>query len=248
MSGGCGNLDGKGSVAAEIFAAFIVCNMEVVIMSDNRRIQLVEIPIGGKGGFTWYRLHEEREEICETLAGISGSNIDVSRELLQARLRKIDDALDRLMSGSYGICSQCGQSINEIKLDTDPATSRCFDCSGIEPQTVSETPTDLMIEKLNPFDTIVLRTQNSGYRILLLDPKTGRALVEGGSYFREPNEGLVKGSALPGSAFNPGAISVGGRLEMWVDERVFLTSPVKSIEVQQNAAAPSLESISAAIH
>jgi hypothetical protein len=108
-------------------------------MNDNRTIQLAEIPIGGKGGFIWNRLHGEREDICETLVGISGPEFNVTRELLQARLRKIDDALDRLMSGSYGICSQCGQSINEIKLDTDPATSRCLDCSAIKPKSASET-------------------------------------------------------------------------------------------------------------
>ena len=83
---------------------------------------------------------------------------------------------------------------------------------------------------------------------MLLDPGTGRALVEGGSYLLEPSEGLVKGSALPGSVFNGGTIRVGGRLEMWVDEKVFLTSPVKSVEVKHNAAAESLESIFAALH
>jgi len=222
-------------------------------MSDNRTIQLLEIPIGGKGGFIWNRLHSEREEICETLVGVPGPDSDVYRKLLQARLRKVDDALDRLMSGSYGHCSQCGRAINEIKLDTDPATSLCLDCSGSKPESVisdSETnsTTDLMLESLNPFDTILLRTHNSDYRILLLDPKTGRALIEGGSYLLEPSEGLVKGSAFPGSAFNGGAICVGGRLEMWVNEKVFLTSPVISVEVKHNAAAETLDGISAALH
>src|SRR5262249_23927749 len=73
---------------------------EVLIMSDNRTIQLVAIPIGEKGGSIWNRLHGEREEICETLGGIFGPDSAVYRELHQARLRKIDDALDRLMSGS----------------------------------------------------------------------------------------------------------------------------------------------------
>jgi hypothetical protein len=224
--------------------------MEVIIMSDNRTIQLVEIPIGGKGGFTWNRLHGEREEICETLVRTSGPDSHIYRELLEARLRKLDDALDRLMSGSYGHCSQCGGAINEIALETDPATSLCLDCSEITLTSSGgrNSTTDVMLESLTPFDTILLRTHNSDYRILLLDPETGRALVEGGSYLPEPCEGLVKGSALPGSVFNGGAISIGGRLEMWVNERVFLTSPVKSVEVQQNAAAESLESISAALH
>lgn len=222
-------------------------------MSDNRMIQLAEIPIGGKGGFNWNRLHGEREEICETLVGISGPNFDVTRELLQARLRKVDDALDRLMSGSYGICSQCGRPINAIKLNTDPVTSLCLDCSEsklgptISSSEASSTA-DVAWESLNPFDTILLQTHNHDYRILLLDPKTGRALVEGGSHLLEPTEALIKGSALPGSAVNDGAICVGARLEMWVNEKVFLTSPIKSVEVKHNAAAESVESISAALH
>jgi hypothetical protein len=98
-------------------------------MNDNRTIRLAEVPIGGKGGSIWNRLHGEREEICETLVGICGPNFNVTCELLQARLRKIDDALDRLMSGSYGMCSQCSQPVNEMKLNVDPATSLCLDCS-----------------------------------------------------------------------------------------------------------------------
>ena len=64
-------------------------------MNENRTINLAEIPIGGSGGFIWNSLHGEREEICEALLK---DNCD--RKKLQAQLRKIDDALDRLMSGS----------------------------------------------------------------------------------------------------------------------------------------------------
>jgi DksA/TraR C4-type zinc finger protein len=222
-------------------------------MTENRTIQLVEIPVGGKGGLIWRRLHEEREEICETLAGISGCNSDINRELLQARLRKIDDALDRLMSGSYGACSDCGQPINKIKLDTDPATSRCLDCSGrkpesIVPSSVTSKAGDFLLENLNPFDTILLRTHNSDYRILLLDPNTGRAVIEGGRYLPEPSEGLIMGSALPGSDFNIGGLCIGARLELWVNEQVFLTSPIQSVEVKHSSVAESVETISAAVH
>jgi DksA/TraR C4-type zinc finger protein len=214
-------------------------------MSDNRTIHLVEIPIGGSGGSVWNRLHGEREDTCETLARISGPDSDIYRELLHARLRKLDAALDRLMSGSYGNCSQCGLAINETRLDVDPATSLCLDCSGISEK--SSTATVLLAE-LQPFDTILLGTHNSDYRILLLDPKTGRALVEGGSYLLEPSEAFIIGSGNPGSAFNGGAICIGDRLEMCVHEKMLLTSPVKSVEVKQNAGAESLETISSALH
>jgi len=68
-------------------------------MREERTIHLAEIPLGGKDGFTWNRLHGEREEICEALLK---EETEGRRRILQTRLRQIDDALDRLMSGSYG--------------------------------------------------------------------------------------------------------------------------------------------------
>ena len=65
-------------------------------MREERTIQLAEVPIG-KDGFVWNRLHGEREDLCEALVK---EETEVKRHLLQARLRSIDDALDRLMSGT----------------------------------------------------------------------------------------------------------------------------------------------------
>jgi hypothetical protein len=225
---------------------------EATIMTENHTIRLAEIPIGGNGGFVWNRLHDEREDICGALVHTSESpsQTQPSQDLLQARLRRIDDALDRLMSGSYGNCSKCGHAIDDATLDDDPARARCSDCSGPKLNAIhdGDARPKVMLKDLNSFDTILLRTHNSEYRLLLLDPNTGRALVEGGSYLIEPSEALVRGSAVPGAAFNGGAISVGARLEMWVDENVFLTSPIKSFEVKHNAAAESVAGISAAMH
>ena len=67
-------------------------------MNENHTIHLVEIPIGGKSGFIWNRLHGEREDICEAMLKNSGPLFEEEQRGLQARLRKIDDALDRLMS------------------------------------------------------------------------------------------------------------------------------------------------------
>jgi hypothetical protein len=68
-------------------------------MREERTINLAEIPIGGKDGFAWNRLHGEREEICESLLK---EETEASRKILQTRLRNVDDALDRLMSGHRG--------------------------------------------------------------------------------------------------------------------------------------------------
>jgi hypothetical protein len=212
-------------------------------MSENRTINLIEIPIGGRGGFTWNRLHSEREDICEAL---SKNGVDERNELLQARLRKVDDALDRLMSGSYGNCSNCGQAMDDKRLDIDPALELCLKCWGHEPG--SDSSSDVVLESLNTFDTIIVQTHNSVYQILLLDPKIGHALVHGGEYLVEPSEALLKGSASLGSEFKVGTISVGCRLEMWIDKSVFLTSPIKSVQVKHNSELESVEDISAALH
>jgi hypothetical protein len=209
----------------------------------------MEVPVGGKAGFIWNRLHGEREEICEALLKDSRPLFGDQKELLQARLRKIDDALDRLMSGSYGHCSRCGHSIEESRLDVDPVLGLCLDCWGREHRdTVNEprSSCDLPFVHLKPFDTVLLRTHNSDYRILMLEPAIGRVLVEGGAHLGEPTEALLRGSAIPGTAFRGGEICVGGRVEMWVDEKVFITSPVKSIEILHSAE--TVADISEALH
>lgn len=67
-------------------------------MNESRTIHLAEVPIGGKPGYIWNQLHGEREDICEALLKESRLTENGSKELLQARLRKVDDELDRMMS------------------------------------------------------------------------------------------------------------------------------------------------------
>lgn len=249
-------------------------------MNPNPKIHLIEIPVGGNGGLVWNSLHSEREDICEAMLqdshAVSGADFeadrpsDVStknwhRELLQARLRKIDNALDRLMSGSYGNCSKCGKWIEDTKLTFDPAVEFCLSCWEQErtqmiglnlahsrlPKTnpaSDSSPAKLALNSLHKFDSVLVRTMNSDYRILLLDPNTGRALVEGGQILTEPREALVSGSSLYGSHFKPGLIVVGYYVEMWVDGRIVATSRVQSIRVEHHDAPESIEAITATVH
>lgn len=100
------------------------------------------------GGVIWQQLHSEREHVCSSLlrngvpvenaastihelepADESSRDVDLRRtELLQMRLCSLDDALDRLMSGSYGICCECGKQIEPKRLNQDPAVSYCLAC------------------------------------------------------------------------------------------------------------------------
>jgi hypothetical protein len=101
-------------------------------MREERTIHLAEIPIGGQDGLVWNRLHTEREEICER---ILKEPVYIARQILQTRLRKVDDALDRVMSGSYGYCSRCGRAIDSTRLESDPTSASCRDCRKPESRT-----------------------------------------------------------------------------------------------------------------
>jgi len=63
-------------------------------MREQHNIHLADIPFSGIEGFMWNRLHGEREELCERLLK---DETEEHRKILQTRLRKVDDALDRLM-------------------------------------------------------------------------------------------------------------------------------------------------------
>jgi hypothetical protein len=208
---------------------------------------------------------------CQTLSEMdgaaegpgNGATKNWHQELLQARLRKIDDALDRLMAGSYGNCSKCGRGIDVTELEFDPAIAFCPCCLEREQEQTrpvisspvadadpgeASSQIEVVFESLQPFDTILVRTLNSDYRILLLDPKTGRSLVEGGQYLSEPREGFLTGSKVHGSLFKLGSIVVGYHLEMWVDGKCLSTSRIKSVSVEHRDGVESIQAITAAIH
>ncbi len=44
-------------------------------------------------------------------------------------LKKISDAMQRLDSGDYGICVECGLPINEGRLKVHPYADECIDCA-----------------------------------------------------------------------------------------------------------------------
>jgi hypothetical protein len=87
------------------------------------------------------------------------------------------------------------------------------------------------IESLDAGTTIQLRTKHSRYRLVLLDPRTGRAVVCGGAVFPEPCEIRIEGATAGGSALKMGWIGVGLRLELAIGRRKISTSRVCSITI-----------------
>lgn len=47
----------------------------------------------------------------------------------QGRLKAIEEALARLVAGTYGVCENCHRPIEEARLAVLPDTTRCYACA-----------------------------------------------------------------------------------------------------------------------
>ncbi len=63
-------------------------------------------------------IEREGDEVLEGLeaAGLS-------------EIRMINAALDRIASGTYGVCAECGEPISNDRLATIPHAARCRNCA-----------------------------------------------------------------------------------------------------------------------
>jgi len=65
---------------------------------------------------------ENAQEISEY------STVVMAEKVLEKTIEEIDDALERIKKGTYGICKYCGHEINEKRLLARPTASSCIDC------------------------------------------------------------------------------------------------------------------------
>ncbi|MCD6319299.1 MAG: RNA polymerase-binding protein DksA [Candidatus Desulfofervidaceae bacterium] len=82
---------------------------------------------------TMSSLSQEGEEVPADLA--DRASLEAGRNfLLRIRDRerkliaKIDEALQKIENGTYGICELCGQEIEEERLKARPVASYCIEC------------------------------------------------------------------------------------------------------------------------
>jgi len=50
------------------------------------------------------------------------------REREQRLLKKIDEAIDRIRAGAFGVCEECGGEIGYKRLKARPVTTLCINC------------------------------------------------------------------------------------------------------------------------
>jgi hypothetical protein len=90
----------------------------------------------------------------------------------------------------------------------------------------------LGITELAPLTTVFVRTQNSVYRLDVLDPPRRAVMVQGGAFFGQPTRAWLNGSSFGGTCLKVGWIGVSLHLEFSVDDGLILTSRVVSVDVQ----------------
>lgn len=55
--------------------------------------------------------------------------VDALGNEAREELRKISAALRRMDSGEYGLCTECGEQIDEKRIAAHPYASQCIDCA-----------------------------------------------------------------------------------------------------------------------
>lgn len=74
------------------------------------------------------------ESVADLLADLSTEEID--RHVRE--IRELEDALQRVATGTYGLCADCGQAVEPERLDVFPAATRCYACQRKHEQTYDE--------------------------------------------------------------------------------------------------------------
>jgi hypothetical protein len=98
------------------------------------------------------------------------------------------------------------------------------------------------LESCAPFDVISARTANTNYHFLVLDPNSGRVLLDGGKRFPEPIEATILGSSFGGSMIRMGWVGVGLRIELCANDKYIITSPVQQLAIERTLTTPELTS------
>ena len=94
------------------------------------------------------------------------------------------------------------------------------------------------LAELDALTTLLVRTLNSLYRVVVLEPPRPRILIQGGQFFPEFTEASLAGASFGGSMLKLSWLGRGLRMEVCSEGKRIVTSPVQSIEVQRDARQP----------
>ena len=108
----------------------------------------------------------------------------------------------------------------------------------------SDTEAGVDLCQLPPFTTLVVRTRNSSYQIVVIE---GSICVRGGAFFPEPTSGYLDGAGNGAGPRRAAWIAVGMSMEVRADGRCVVTSRARSITTEP-PGIPTVQENSLAIH
>ncbi len=88
---------------------------------------------------------------------------------------------------------------------------------------------------VDAFTTLVVRTDNSVYRITILTPHAREVVVQGGTFFPERTRACLNGSSFGGSCLKLGWVGLGLHMEFHAGGQWIITSHVRAIAVERSA-------------
>src|SRR4030065_2816966 len=69
------------------------------------------------------------QDIGDEAANIYNKQVLLSlNENERMRLQEVDESLDRIENGTYGICEECGEPIGLKRLEVRPVAEYCVSC------------------------------------------------------------------------------------------------------------------------
>jgi hypothetical protein len=87
------------------------------------------------------------------------------------------------------------------------------------------------LRHLPPFTTLLVRTMNSLYRVVITQGP--EVYVQGGAFFPDPTSAYLDGASIGGNCLRVGWIGVGLLVEFRSGGRRIITSPVRAITTEQ---------------
>ena len=105
-------------------------NRSCLEQEQKRLIEEIEQLMGNthperREGSPFGKREEEATESCEL-----EKRLALERRL-KDQLAEVEHALDKFDKGTYGLCDNCGQSINPDRLEALPQASLCLNCKAL---------------------------------------------------------------------------------------------------------------------
>ena len=89
----------------------------------------------------------------------------------------------------------------------------------------------VQVDQMEDMETLVVRTRNSLYEIVVIDGPSGEILVRGGQFFPELTPARLAGATLGGCFCKMRGIYAGFRMEITANDQRTVTTPVESIGI-----------------